>query len=139
MWSLGCIVAEMYTGAPLFPAIDENELIEFYELVLGNVPQKIIAQSDRRREYFTVQDGKFVTKKSPKSRVHLVNPNTVSLIKNLFLSKKNMPSNLTDSQIMEHKTVNWHEVAMAKFIRRCLEYDPSMRIKPEEALEDPFI
>jgi dual specificity tyrosine-phosphorylation-regulated kinase 2/3/4 len=29
MFSLGCIVAELYTGYPLFPANDENELLEF--------------------------------------------------------------------------------------------------------------
>jgi dual specificity protein kinase YAK1 len=28
MWSLGCIVAELYAGVPLFPAQDENELNE---------------------------------------------------------------------------------------------------------------
>jgi serine/threonine protein kinase len=30
MWSLGCIVAEMVMGRPLFPAIDENELVECF-------------------------------------------------------------------------------------------------------------
>lgn len=30
MWSLGCIVAEMVMGRPLFPAIDENELMECF-------------------------------------------------------------------------------------------------------------
>jgi len=29
MWSLGCIIYELVCGAPLFPANDENELLEF--------------------------------------------------------------------------------------------------------------
>jgi dual specificity tyrosine-phosphorylation-regulated kinase 2/3/4 len=29
IWSLGCIIAEMYCGHPIFPAIDEIELFEF--------------------------------------------------------------------------------------------------------------
>lgn len=29
MWSLGCIVSELYSGVPLFPGQDENEMMEF--------------------------------------------------------------------------------------------------------------
>ena len=38
MWSLGCIVAEMFCGRPIFPAQDENELLEFQVLMCGNPP-----------------------------------------------------------------------------------------------------
>lgn len=38
MWSLGCIVAELYMGGPIFPGIDENELLEFHALVCGIPP-----------------------------------------------------------------------------------------------------
>lgn len=48
MWSLGCIVGELCTGRPLFPAIDENELLEFFVMVLGNIPQEV-AQRGRKR------------------------------------------------------------------------------------------
>jgi hypothetical protein len=39
MWSLGCIIAELYSGRPLFPGADENEMIEFVALICGNIPQ----------------------------------------------------------------------------------------------------
>lgn len=35
MWSFGCIMAELLTGRPLFPGIDENELLEFFILIIG--------------------------------------------------------------------------------------------------------
>jgi serine/threonine protein kinase len=38
MWSFGCIMAELLTGRPLFPALDENELLEFMVLIIGQPP-----------------------------------------------------------------------------------------------------
>jgi serine/threonine protein kinase len=38
IWSLGCIIAELYGGVPLFPGLDENELLEFHILMCGNPP-----------------------------------------------------------------------------------------------------
>jgi len=38
MWSLGCIVYELVKGVPIFPAYDENELLEFFIVTLGDIP-----------------------------------------------------------------------------------------------------
>lgn len=37
MWSLGCILFEMVNGSPLFPAHDENELLEYWIITLGEI------------------------------------------------------------------------------------------------------
>jgi dual specificity protein kinase YAK1 len=34
MWSFGCIMAELMTKRPLFPALDENELLEFMIMII---------------------------------------------------------------------------------------------------------
>lgn len=49
MWSLGCIVAELATGRPLFPALDENELLECFIMMLGEVPASMIAKAKKKK------------------------------------------------------------------------------------------
>ena len=42
MWSVGCILFELITGQPLFPAKDENELLEYFIVTLGEVPNYML-------------------------------------------------------------------------------------------------
>jgi len=42
MWSFGCILYELIMGTPLFPAKDENELLEYFIITIGKVPNFII-------------------------------------------------------------------------------------------------
>lgn len=35
-------MAELSSGRPLFPALDENELLEFFTLIIGKTPQHMI-------------------------------------------------------------------------------------------------
>lgn len=39
MWSLGCIIYELLTGRVLFPAKDENALVEWFVVTLGSIPE----------------------------------------------------------------------------------------------------
>jgi serine/threonine protein kinase len=57
MWSLGCIVAELFCGRPIFPGIDENELLEFHVLMCGNPPQHMIDKCTKKAKFFNIQDG----------------------------------------------------------------------------------
>jgi dual specificity tyrosine-phosphorylation-regulated kinase 2/3/4 len=52
MWSLGCVVAEMVTGVPLFPAHNEHELLEFHQMFCGPHPQEMVKKSYNRKKYF---------------------------------------------------------------------------------------
>jgi hypothetical protein len=52
MWSLGCIVAELFCGRPIFPGLDENELLEFHILMCGNPPQQMIDKGSKKEKFF---------------------------------------------------------------------------------------
>jgi len=42
IWSFGCIIGELFCGHPIFPAFDENELLEFQSAICGNIPDYMI-------------------------------------------------------------------------------------------------
>ncbi len=52
MWSFGCILVELVTGRPIFPAIDEHELLEFFIIRIGMPPEDMINKGHKRKYFF---------------------------------------------------------------------------------------
>jgi serine/threonine protein kinase len=70
MWSLGCIIVEMYTGVPLFPAQSEQELLEFHNMFLGPHPLEMVEKSGNKKRFFVKESGSvYKLKPIPKSRL----------------------------------------------------------------------
>ena len=49
MWSVGCILYEMAVGQVLFPGHDENEMIEYWVITLGDLPLGMLERSNREK------------------------------------------------------------------------------------------
>lgn len=52
MWSLGCIIAELYTGTPIFPGENEQEQLGCIMEVMGIPDRHIIEKCSRRKLFF---------------------------------------------------------------------------------------
>lgn len=52
MWSLGCIVAELHTGYPLFPGENEAEQLSCIMEVCGLPPDEVLHAATRRQLFF---------------------------------------------------------------------------------------
>lgn len=52
MWSLGCILAELYTGMPIFPGESEQEQLACIMEVLGAPDNYLVERSSRRKLFF---------------------------------------------------------------------------------------
>jgi len=52
MWSFGCILAELYTGYPLFPGENETEQMQCMMEILGVPSKKFIDASSRKHKFF---------------------------------------------------------------------------------------
>ncbi|XP_071500473.1 dual specificity tyrosine-phosphorylation-regulated kinase 4-like [Diadema antillarum] len=114
MWSFGCILAELYTGYPLFPGENEVEQLACIMEIFGLPPPHIIEEAQRRRLFFDSRGNpRCITNSKGKKR----RPNT----KDLGYAIKTGDSNFLD------------------FIKRCLEWDPSQRLTPDQAMQHTFI
>ncbi|XP_035765815.1 dual specificity tyrosine-phosphorylation-regulated kinase 4 [Neolamprologus brichardi] len=114
MWSLGCILAELYTGYPLFPGESEVEQIACIMEVLGMPPNDFVQSASRRRLFFDSKG----------------NPRNITNSK----GKKRRPSSKELSAVL--KT---NDAVFLDFIKRCLSWDPSKRMTPDEGLQHEWI
>lgn len=114
MWSFGCILAELYTGYPLFPGENEVEQLACIMEIFGLPSTSLLAEAQRRKLFF---DSKGNPRCITNSKGRKRRPGT-----------KELPAAVktTDGQFLN-------------FLCRCLEWDPSQRMTPEEALQHEWI
>ncbi|XP_073822993.1 dual-specificity tyrosine phosphorylation-regulated kinase 2 [Musca autumnalis] len=114
MWSLGCILAELYTGFPLFPGENEVEQLACIMEILGLPPKDLIATATRRRLFFDSRGA----------------PRCVTNSK----GRKRNPGTKTLSQVLVCQDRHF-----INFLYRCLEWDPAERMTPDEAAHHEFL
>lgn len=114
MWSLGCILAELLTGYPIFPGENEQEQLACIMEIFGPPEKHLIEKSSRKKLFFDSLG---------KPRV------TVST-----KGRRRRPSSKTLQQALK-----CDDEAFLDFISRCLRWDPERRMKPDEAMQHEFV
>jgi dual specificity tyrosine-phosphorylation-regulated kinase 2/3/4 len=114
MWSLGCILAELFTGVPIFPGENEQEQLACIMELFGP-PEKHLIEKSTRRKLFFDSLGKPRLTVSSKGR-------------------RRRPSSKTLQQV-----IKCDDDAFLDFLNRCLRWDPDRRMKPDEAVRHEFI
>ena len=114
MWSLGCILYELYTGTPLFPGINEMEQIYLIMEKIGAPPIFYIENSPKGRIFFDINLKPF-----------LMNDEEGNIIKPGGKKIKDILKDAPDSFI--------------DFINKLLLWNPFERLTPDKALLHPFI
>lgn len=109
MWSLGCVLAELYTGQPLFCGACEKQQIASYVATLGRPPPSLLRRGKRSELYF---DGQGQPHSMVAARGVVRPPGTHRL---------------------EHRLPG-APPEFVQFVRRCLEWDPKTRLKAADAL-----
>jgi serine/threonine protein kinase len=117
VWSLGCVIAELCNGYPLFPAESESHLVGLIASVRGLPLATLLESSPRRANFFDAAGhlrGAVGAKGQP-VKVHGVASQSLAA----FMR--------TDDR------------DMLDFVERCLTWDPRVRMTAADALRHPFI
>jgi len=114
MWSVGCILAELFTGYPIFPGENEQEQLACIMEVFGP-PEKHLIEKSTRRKLFFDSLGKPRLTVSSKGR-------------------RRRPSSKSLQQALK-----CDDEAFLDFLTRCLRWDPDRRLQPDEAIHHEFV
>ena len=57
IWSLGCVLAELYLGWPLFPGTSEYDQINYICQMLGPPPHTLMTNLDKTKRFFNRSKG----------------------------------------------------------------------------------
>ena len=114
MWSFGCILAELWTGYPLFPGENEQEQLACIMEIFGPPDRHLVDKCSRKKLFFDSVGKPRVTVSSK--------------------GRRRRPSSKTLQQALKTE-----DEAFVDFVARCLRWDPERRMKPRDAIAHSFV
>ena len=131
MWSLGCILAELLTGYPLFPGEDEGDQLACIIEIYGMPPQKLLDVSKRARNFISSKGyPRYCTATSQAD-------GSVSLQGGR--SRRGKYRGPPASKDLVTALKGCDDPLFADFMKRCLEWDPAARMTPSQALRHAWL
>ncbi|KAI5794400.1 kinase-like domain-containing protein [Peziza echinospora] len=148
MWSLGCIVVELFLGLPLFPGSSEYNQVARITEMLGPPPAWMIEMGKQGLQYFEKVPDEFgrktyqlksmekyalehKTKELP-SKKYFQATTLPEIIRGYLMPRKNM------KPVEMEREMN-NRIAFIDFVRGLLTLNPLERWSPQQAKMHPFI
>ena len=140
MWSLGCVIAEMYTGEVIFQNDSIVSMLSRIEAICGPFPRHMIAQGRQSGRFFTksgllfenVENDRSDGRPSSKSRFDAVDDDALL---DVFQPKRTTLA--ARLGIPEIRTED--EAHFVDFCLKLLTVDPDSRLTAKKALKHPWI
>lgn len=119
MWSFGCILAELYTGYPIFPGESEqDQMCRIIEMI--GVPSKdLLAISGRQSRFFKLNEAS-----------QTLEPVMFKNSRGKFRKPGGKPLDLV---------LGDEDPDFTDFVQRCLNMDPRKRMTPSQALRHVWV
>lgn len=129
MWSMGCVIYELFTGHILFPGRTNNEMMKLIMHVKGSFPKKMLRRGVFAHRHFDISDpnSPFCLVEDPVTKY-----STKRTISNV-VDPKNFSQLLTGAEGDRTKVLQ-----LADLLERIIMLDPEKRLTPSQALKHPF-
>lgn len=131
MWSLGCIIAELLTGYPIFPGEDEGDQLACIIELLGMPPTKLLDVSKRARNFIS-------SKGYPRYCTISTLPDGSSVLQG-GRSRRGKPRGTPGSKDWSTALKGCDDPLFIDFLKKCLDWDPNTRMTPIQALRHPWL
>lgn len=145
IWSLGCVIAELFLGWPLYPGSSEYDQIRYISQTQGLPAEHMLNAATKTTRFFnresTESNYPFWRLKTPEEHEAESKISSKEARKYIFnclddMAQINVPTDLEGSELMSEKVDRREFIDLLK---RMLTLDQERRITPGEALNHPFI
>nr|XP_032827331.1 dual specificity tyrosine-phosphorylation-regulated kinase 2-like [Petromyzon marinus] len=131
VWSLGCIVAELVTGRPLFAGEDEGDQLACIMEVLGTPAPALLERCKRARS--------FVDSRGRPRYCTAARRADGSVALGGGRSRRGRARGPPGSRALADALGGRADARLVDFLRRCVEWDPDARPTPRQALGHPWL
>jgi homeodomain interacting protein kinase len=140
MWSLGCVMAELFLGWPLYPGSSEYDQIRYISQTQGLPNQTMLEQGQKTSKFFFFNNYQWKLKtseqyeretgiKSKEARKFILK--NIDDIQHIHL-KQDFLSNQLQAEKLDR-------LFFVDLLKKMIHLDQTSRITPNQALQHPFI
>ncbi|KAG9472959.1 hypothetical protein GDO78_015594 [Eleutherodactylus coqui] len=146
MWSLGCIIAELHFGYPLYPGRNEYDQIRYICETQGLPDNYLLSAASKAQFFFknkvdtqrriqwrikTKEEYEVATKVKPvENRKYILK--SIDQVESMYTTKSCYPKSEVLAECSDLRS-------MVQLMRRMLTWDSNKRINPIAAMKHPFI
>ncbi|KAK5921566.1 hypothetical protein CgunFtcFv8_018923 [Champsocephalus gunnari] len=135
MWSLGCITAELFTGAVLYPGDTDHEMLQHIVQTQGHPPARLMYRGVKTRWFFNCR------RKDRRRRWRLKQCGETNTSAGQFNSLDDIITLKPARHLLDEDTAAETEDRreFLDLLKKTLHLDIDRRISPSELLQHPFI
>ncbi|XP_065185331.1 homeodomain-interacting protein kinase 2-like [Sycon ciliatum] len=136
VWSLGCVIAELFLGWPLFPGASEYMQMKYIVETVGMVPPCMIEESAKRRKFFRQNFSGWMLNPSHGNGDEPKEARKYILHSLADMTGISLPQGL-DAAEQDVEIADKEE--FVRLLRHMLTIDPMARVEPANVLNQPFL